>query len=61
MQRKKRLVLLVIIIIIGISIGVNYPIQTALIFHDGESGELTAFYLYMKMILSQLPLRIRFT
>ncbi|MEK4298451.1 DUF1850 domain-containing protein [Oceanobacillus sp. FSL W8-0428] len=43
MQRKKRLVLLVIIIIIGISIGVNYPIQTALIFHDGESGELTAF------------------
>ncbi len=46
MQRKKRLVLLVIIIIIGISIGVNYPIQTALIFHDGESGELTAFFTF---------------
>ncbi len=37
------MVLCLLIIIVLVGIGVNYPIQTALIFHDGESGELTAF------------------
>ena len=42
---RKRLKLLLVLLLIGggIGFGVNYPIQTALVFNDGESGELTAF------------------
>lgn len=43
MQRKKSVILLVLLFIGIVGVGVNYPIQTALVFHDGESGELTAF------------------
>lgn len=42
---RKRVKLLLVLLLIGggIGFGVNYPIQTALVFNDGESGELTAF------------------
>ncbi|MFD1386133.1 DUF1850 domain-containing protein [Oceanobacillus oncorhynchi subsp. oncorhynchi] len=43
MRRKKKAVLLILIFIILLGMGVNYPIQTALVFHDGESGKMTAF------------------
>ncbi|GIO24408.1 DUF1850 domain-containing protein [Oceanobacillus sp. J11TS1] len=44
-MQTKGIKFLIVLVLVGgvIGISVNYPIQTALVFNDGESGKLTAF------------------